>query len=87
MANVSDNPPPDNQPADKVAVFRALCWSRAYRWSRGEIAKEHGGDLWIGHAVDHLQHWAVKNGLVALIGQDAVQAIMAEEFGRVRDDL
>jgi hypothetical protein len=67
-------------PADKVQVFRALCWSRASRWKEGAIAAEHDGDGWIGHAVDPLQAWAEQNGLIKAIGQDAVQAIMAEAF-------
>jgi hypothetical protein len=67
-------------PADKVQAFQALCWSRASRWKGGAIADEHDGDGWIGHAVDPLQDWAVKNGLVAELGQDAVQAIMAQAF-------
>lgn len=56
-----------------IQVFRALCESRALRWRQGEWD-------WIGDAVDPLQEWAVANGLVRLIGQDAVQAIMAEAF-------
>lgn len=59
--------------ADSTEVFRALCWSRAQRWRAGEWE-------WIGHAVDPLQQWAVENGLVRLIGQDAVQTIIAEAF-------
>ena len=71
---------PDETAAPSVQVFRALCESRALRWRTGAIAAEHGGDDWIGHAVDPLQEWAVANGLVRLIGQDAVQAIMSEAF-------
>lgn len=37
--------------------------------------------------VDELQQSAEANGLVAAIGQDAVQAIMSEAFAAVRDDL
>ena len=59
--------------ASKAEVFKALCESRALRWRRHEWE-------WIGDAVDPLQQWAVENGLVRLIGQDAVQAIMAEAF-------
>jgi hypothetical protein len=59
--------------ADIADVFKALCESRALRW------RLHEWD-WIGDAVDPLQQWAVENGLVRLIGQDAVQAIMAEAF-------
>jgi hypothetical protein len=50
--------------------------ARAYLWAACEF------DL--HQAVDKLQHDAVASGLVAEIGQDAVQAIMAEAFGRVR---
>lgn len=69
---------------DPTEVFRALCESRAYRWREGGIAAEHGGDNWIGHAVDPLQAWAERTGLVQLIGQDRVQEIMAEAFVAVR---
>lgn len=69
-----------NPPADKTQVFKALCWSRASRWREGAIDADHNGDHWIGHAVDPLQDWAVKNGLVREIGQDQVQAIMSEAF-------
>jgi hypothetical protein len=70
-------------PADKVQAFQALCWSRASRWKGGAIADEHDGDGWIGHAVDPLQAWAEAHGLVKEIGQDAVQAIMAQAFADV----
>ena len=66
--------------ANKTETFKALCWSRALRWRAGSIAEEHEGDNWIGYAVDPLQEWAEKNGLVREIDQDAVQAIMAEAF-------
>ena len=72
---------PDGQaPADTVEVFRALCWARAQLWRSHELDAEHDGDHWIGHAVDPLQEWAKTNGLIRLIGQDAVQAIMSEAF-------
>jgi hypothetical protein len=61
-------------------IFRELCWSRARLWRSGEIAKDHGGDTWIGHAVDPLQAWAVKHELTRELGVDAVQAIMAKAF-------
>lgn len=67
-------------PVDLEQTFRTLCESRALLWRRFEWE-------WIGEAVDPLQHWAEANGLVRLIGQDAVQAIMAEAFGEVRNDL
>lgn len=66
-------PPGGNMPVDLAVAFQALCESRALRWELGEWD-------WIGDAVDPLQHWAEANGLVRLIGQDSVQAIMAEAF-------
>ena len=57
----------------EVDYFRALCESRALRWKLGEWD-------WIGDAVDPLQKHAERTGLVRLIGQDAVQAIMADAF-------
>jgi hypothetical protein len=56
---------------DPVVVFAA----RAYLWSACEF------DLC--EAVDKLQHDAVENGLVAEIGQDRVQSIMASAFHRI----
>jgi hypothetical protein len=42
------------------------------------------GELSLHDAVDVLQADAVRDGLVAEIGQDAVQAIMAKAFEAVR---
>lgn len=67
-------------PPEPTEVFRALCESRALRWRNGDIPAEHGGDGWIGYAVDPLQAWAERTGLVQLIGQDEVQRIMADAF-------
>jgi hypothetical protein len=55
-----------------VEIFRA----RAMLWAAGEF------DL--REAVDKLQADAEASGLVAQIGQDAVQAIMATAFAAVR---
>lgn len=65
-------------PVDREQTFRALCESRALLWRRFEWE-------WIGEAVDPLQRWAEANGLVRQIGQDAVQAIMAEAFAKPRE--
>jgi hypothetical protein len=62
-----------------LAVFTLRCWARARLFAEGEI------DL--HEAVDQLQANAVRTGLVKQIGQDAVQAIMAETFAAVREDL
>jgi hypothetical protein len=64
------------KPADPVQVFQALCWSRAHRYATGEL------DL--PDAVDWLQAQATKLGLIAKIGQDEVQRLMAEAFAPVR---
>lgn len=64
-------------PVDLVQTFRALCEARAHLWRRFEWE-------WIGDAVNPLQEWAEANGLVRLIGQDAVQAMMAEAFANER---
>lgn len=58
---------------DLEEEFRERCRVAAVRFR-----KQRG---WIGYVVDPLQAWAVKKGLVRKIGQDAVQAIMAEYFG------
>jgi hypothetical protein len=60
-------------------VFCARCEARAWLWASFEI--EH-----MDEAVDPLQAAAVEYGLVDELGQDAVQEIIAEIFGRVRDD-
>jgi hypothetical protein len=52
-----------------LEVFTARAEARALLWQAGEL------DL--HEAVDELQAAAVRDGLVAEIGQDAVQAIMA----------
>lgn len=51
---------------------------RALLWQAGEI------DL--HDAVDELQAAAVRDGLVTLLGQDAVQQLMAEAFRKLRED-
>lgn len=57
---------------DPVEVFCERAEARAMLWAAGEYT--------LHEAVDVLQADAVRTGLVALIGQDAVQAIMAEAF-------
>jgi hypothetical protein len=63
---------------DPVDVFRARAEARAILWQVGEY------DL--HKAIDGLQAAAVAYGLVAELGQDATQAIMAQAFAKVRDD-
>jgi hypothetical protein len=61
---------------DLVAMFRERCWARARLFAEGELE--------IHTAVDELQEAATRDGLVAAIGQDQVQAMMSEAFGAVR---
>jgi hypothetical protein len=60
-----------------VEDFRIQCRSRAALYAAGELD--------ITEAVDLLQDVAVVTGLVALVGQDVVQAAMAEAFSAVRE--
>jgi hypothetical protein len=60
----------------RLEILQLRAWTRAKLWQACEL------DL--HEAVDPLQHYAVESGLVALIGQDAVQAIIATPFARVR---
>ncbi len=56
--------------------FRSRCAAAATAYALGKIA--------LLDAVDALQDWAFTRGLLDEIGQDALQAIMAEAFGPVR---
>ena len=58
----------------KVFIVRAE--ARALLWQAGEF------DL--HHAVDELHAAAERDGLVTLLGQDAVQKIISKAFGVVR---
>jgi hypothetical protein len=63
---------PKRKPADPVEVLIARCQARAH------LVKT--GDLDLIEAVDGLQDAAERAGLVASIGQDAVQQLMAGAF-------
>jgi hypothetical protein len=58
--------------ADPVKYFELRCWARAYLAKVGEMSLQE--------AVDVLQADAEAQGLVAAVGADAVQAILAEGF-------
>jgi hypothetical protein len=60
--------------APAIDVFWARCEARAHLYVVGET------DL--HDAVDGLQEWAERHGLVAEIGMDGVQIILAEVFRR-----
>lgn len=59
-----------------LEVFEARCEVRALLYAVGEIT--------LHDAVDELQAAAIDTGVVAEIGQDAVQAIMAAAFAESR---
>ena len=61
-------------PADIIFIARAE--ARALLWQAGEFELQD--------AVDVLQASAEATGLIAEIGQDAVQAIIAKAFGAVQ---
>jgi hypothetical protein len=61
---------------DPTEIFRARCEARAKLWQCGELS--------LHEAVDGLQAAAVRDGVVAKLGQDAVQAIMTQAFEAVR---
>ena len=63
--------------ADPLEVLEARSWARARLWAEYEI-----DDLL--DAVDPLQEFAERTGLVAAIGQDAVQIIIGRAFAAVR---
>jgi hypothetical protein len=73
---MSARPNPKTQTVDPVLAFTARAEARALLVASGEL------DL--HEAVDGLQAAAVASGLVHEIGQDAVQAIMADAFTVVR---
>jgi hypothetical protein len=62
----------ENRP-DPFEVFELRAWARALLYFSGKI------DL--HEAVDELQAAAERDGLVDAIGQDAVQEIIAANFG------
>lgn len=61
-----------------VECFRLQAWARAYL--------AHAGELDLHEAVDVLQADAEAQGLVDVLGQDAVQEILAECFREVFHD-
>jgi hypothetical protein len=64
---------------DPVDVFVERADARAYLWAAGEYT--------LHEAVDALQHDAKRDGLVCRLGQDAVQALLAEAFLSYREAL
>jgi hypothetical protein len=67
----------DKRKIDPLDCFYERASSRAYLWSIGEYE--------LAEAVDALQASAVRYGLIDRIGQDAVQAILADAFRPYRE--
>jgi hypothetical protein len=78
MSSAAARAQPTARPSP-VEIFIARAEARALLWKTGELE--------LHEAVDELQAAAVASGLVAELGQDEVQAIMAKAFAVVRDDL
>jgi hypothetical protein len=69
---------PQAKSVDLVAVFELRAWARARLFAEGELE--------LHDAVDELQEDAERDGLVAAIGQDAVQSMMTDAFDAVRTE-
>ena len=74
--SIALRPAPASAAPPQIDIFRARCEARAILVAYDEMT--------LHQAVDELQAVAVAYGLVAELGQDTVQAIMAEAFRRVR---
>jgi hypothetical protein len=65
-----------NAKASPIVVFRERCEARATLCANGLMT--------LAEAVDGLQADAERQGLVARYGQDSIQEVLAEAFGRWR---
>ncbi|MFZ3337434.1 MAG: hypothetical protein WA199_15990 [Xanthobacteraceae bacterium] len=68
----------EDRRVDLLDAFAERASARAYLWSIGEYED-------LPAAVDPLQLDAARDGLVKRIGQDAVQAILANAFRPYRE--
>ena len=79
--NVTSTPPPDKPNIDaqqlllRKHAFVALAASRAYRYREGELTRQD--------AIDWLQAWAEREGLIEACGQDTVQSVIARAFAGI----
>jgi hypothetical protein len=64
-------------PAPPLEVFSLRCWARARLYAAGELTLQD--------AVDGCQQHAEAHGLVAQLGQNAIQQIIADAFDKVRE--
>jgi hypothetical protein len=81
MPDLDNRNPPDNL---KLKAFTARCWARAQLWLNGAYGNTQDASA-LHTALDDLQRQAVTSGLVAEVGQDTVQAIMAATFKEFRE--
>jgi hypothetical protein len=65
-----------NAKPDPLVVFRERCEARA--------TLVHNGLMTLQDAVDGMQEAAAAQGLLKQFGQDAIQQILSESFGRWR---
>jgi hypothetical protein len=77
MVALPEQPVGCQQYIDPLDAFYELASARAYLWSVAEYE--------LAEAVDALQANAVRYGLIGRIGQDAVQAILADAFRPYRE--
>jgi hypothetical protein len=63
--------------APPIAVLEARAEARAFLWRQYQIDE-------LPTAVDPLQGFAEQSGLVAMLGQDAVQQIISKPFARLQ---
>jgi hypothetical protein len=63
---------------DPVVVFALRCWARATLWQAGEFDLQEAADV--------LRYDAERDGLVAQLGEDCIQGIIAGAFHRMREE-
>ena len=61
---------------DPQTIFELRCWARAVLFFNGEFD--------MAEAVDPLQEYALRSGLVASVGQDKIQNLIAAAFTECR---
>jgi hypothetical protein len=81
MPDLDNRNPPDNL---KLKAFAARAWARARLWRDSAFGDNRDARA-LHTAVDDLQRQAVTSGLLAEVGQDTVQAIMAAAFKEFRE--
>jgi hypothetical protein len=79
MTAAARNPAAPAVRVSALAVFVARAQARATLWRQA-------GEFDLHQAVDVLQIAAEESGLVAAIGQDEVQRIIADAFHKVREN-